>query len=112
MDPVTLLWDVVTTLGIGFERQGPTPDTEGNTPSIILSQPMPRRSMQQSCAPWLHPQNRGASCPTYHKRIMDLASISLIGATHCRTTYNNNDALCAYVSAHQVLLVMKAISLS
>ena len=47
-DPVTLIWDVVTTLGIGFERQGPTPDNEGNTPSSILPQPMPRRSMQQS----------------------------------------------------------------
>ena len=25
-NPVTLLWNVVATLGIGFERHGPTPE--------------------------------------------------------------------------------------
>ena len=37
----------MATIGIGFERHGRTPGTEGNTSSIILPQPLRRRSMQQ-----------------------------------------------------------------
>ena len=47
-NPVTLLWNVMAALGIGFERHGPPQDTAGNTPNIILPQPPRWRSMQQS----------------------------------------------------------------
>ncbi len=45
---MTLLRDVMATIGVGFERHGATPKLEGDTPRIILTQLLRRRSMQQS----------------------------------------------------------------
>ena len=54
-----LLWDVVATLGVGFERHdNPPQKVTENSPRIILSQPRPQRSVQQSR--WLSHSVRGA----------------------------------------------------
>lgn len=61
-DPVPLLWDVVATLGVGFERHdNPPQNVTGVCPQIILSQPRHQRSLQQNAS--THEGRRSLATP-------------------------------------------------
>jgi hypothetical protein len=68
-----LLWDVVATLGIGFERHDKPPGTVmGSGPRIILPQPMLlRRSVKQSLRALVASGNHQHACANDFVQAMD-----------------------------------------